>query len=1341
MARYQFKLKVRTALLLMYLRASFYSYFKGYCTVRILMRSYHFLVVSLILGLPIAVTAEPKPKVRFQVESIGKLAGLNSTDILALYQDRNGYIWIGNRPGVSRFDGYTFKNYTEAQGIPLGPIHSIVEDGFGTIWIGGVNGLFYWQHGQFHPSGLAVENVRALKLGRQGELWVGGLGFVPFALSEGDQPLLKKGEKVVVKPIQSRQEWESAIGNFRVWALDIDRKGNVWLGLDNRHASYDGQELRIHWKDTSIIHQYRAIAAFDQDSVFWGSEDTPALFLKGGELTPVAETTRSAATYIIAKTDSATYFLTTFQLLELKQGRWTILHTFEDYQSLYFQNMIKDREGNFWIGAVGDLLKLSPNAFEVVRLQDTPLLGSMHCIEQLNSGEIYIGGNRGTISRFDKDTPTFLYQLEVPSNSIVGAIAEHQDGLWFATSMGGLVFRKDGLSQVFTTREGLSDNGQYFLFEDKVGDLWSGGDGSISKVVRAPDGVIRFENYIAAYPGVDTDFPVFRDIFQGPGGRIWAIGDKGLYVIEGEDLVHSSITGASNPNPILTAVQEYNGQIWLSTQGEGLWQCQFESSKQLKVIRRWTSDEGLLSNVLFDLHMDKLKRMWVVSQGGICQIDLQDQFERVECFDKRDGWIDEASAHFRLLESEDSLLWAVSKTSIVNFPLYNLSTNPIKPQAFVNAVRLLDTEADIYQFSVQPEDKHLLPQELILPYHKNFLEFQFSTTSHTQVDKNKFRYQLEGMNESWSSPSEDRSVLYSDLRPGLYTFHLMAANNDGVWGEEVRFSFRILSPLWWRWWAILAYTVALTWGIFKLYRFQLSRQVTLLENKRLRELDQIKTNLYTNITHEFRTPLTVILGMTEQLQKEVKNTTLHKLQLIKRNGQQLFELINQMLDLSKLESGYMQLNLIQADIVSYLNYLVGSFTSYAEQQEIDLHFSSRKERLKMDFDPKVIQQVLSNLLSNALKFTPAGGEIWVELDEIDDYFYLKIRDTGEGIDQEQLRHIFDRFHQIDTSTTKVHGGTGIGLALVKEWVDHMQGRINVWSEKGIGTTFLLELPISREAPLSQTPRVEAEVAAVQASSSFSSAMNPLNLPLVLLIEDNADVAQYLRMALAGHYQCIYAADGRTGVDMAWAQIPDLIISDVMMPQMDGYEVCRTLKSDYRSNHIPIILLTAKVEYEDRITGLTQGADAYLAKPFAEEELLIRMEKLLDLRKQLQQRYSQTPLLDRSPPIKTESTKDPFLEKLELAILEHLDKENFGSEELAKVLFLSRSQLHRKIKALTGKSTSIYLRMTRLREAQKLLAKPHLSISEIAYRVGFKSPVYFSQIYKETFGVPPSEQRL
>ena len=321
-------------------KVTYLSYFPGYCYRSILVLVCQILLAGFTIGQTASSTAVSNPKLRFQVESVGKLAGLNSTDIQALYQDQDGYIWIGTKPGVSQFDGYTFRNYTKVEDQVMGPIHSIIEDRSGTVWIGGLNGLFYRQNGQFHSCQIPFKNIRGLGLGHNGEIWVVGLGFVPFQLSELDQQQLKQGESVHIQPILSRSDWEEAIGNFRTWTLDIDGHGNVWFGLDNRHASYDGEELQIHWKDTTVVHQYSAIAAFNQDSVFWGSEDTPALFQKNGRLRPVAETTNAAVTYIITKTDSATYFLTTFQLLELKRGRWTILHTFDDYASLYFKKMI-----------------------------------------------------------------------------------------------------------------------------------------------------------------------------------------------------------------------------------------------------------------------------------------------------------------------------------------------------------------------------------------------------------------------------------------------------------------------------------------------------------------------------------------------------------------------------------------------------------------------------------------------------------------------------------------------------------------------------------------------------------------------------------------------------------------------------------------------------------------------------------------------------------------------------------------------------------------------------------------------------------------------------------------
>lgn len=1278
---------------------------------------------------------------RYKAESIGRLEGLNSSDISALYQDKDGYIWIGNKPGVSRFDGYVFKNYTLAADQFLGTIYGIAEDTNGVLWVGGTNGLFYFLNGKFHPTAIPSTNIRVLKLGQKGEIWIGGLGFVPFSLSSRDLSQLIQAHEIRITPIVTIKEWELKIGNFRLWAMDVDLNGEVWFGLDNVFASFDGKQLHNHWEDRSVIHKYEAIAAFGRDSVFWGSQETPAIFLKNGEVSVVPQTTDAPYTYIITKTDSATYFLNPLQLLELKHGRWSILHTFDEFSTLYFKNMVLDREGNFWIGGEGDLIKLTLNPFQLKASVAPPGSLSNHSINGSADGSVLIGCSGGQVIRFKGRSNYPILQLNVPKTSIVSDIQEDKKGqMWYATSMGGLVCESNDGYQQYTTEEGLNDNGQYFLYENEQGSLWSGGDGGINRIRFGEAGHILFDNYIAAQAGTDPDFPVFVDMFETDDKSVWAISDKGLYRIEDKALALWSFNASETPQPIITAVKKDSEQLWFSTQGEGLLQCRINSAQGPEVIRQWTTEDGLLSNVILDIHIDKKGRIWVVSQGGICYLEFIEGQTKIKCFDPVDGWVDEASAQVRLHESQDSLLWAVTRRSSLYFPLYDLPTNLVEPKAFLNEVLLFDGKEDLYQYSAQPEEKQLLPRQLVLPYHKNFLEFRFSATSHTKSGKNKYQFRLEGLDQNWSKPTENREATYSGLRPGYYDFQVRAANNDGLWGDSSSFSFRILPPIWWRWWSILIYVVGIVAAVYAIYNFQLSKNIALVENRRLKELDQVKSTLYTNFTHEFRTPLTVILGMTQQLRQEVKKVALLKLDAIQRNGRHLAELINQMLALSKLESGQMQLEPVQADIIAYLRYLSASFDSYAEQSGISLAFETTDSQIIIDYDPKVIQQIFSNLLSNALKFTPPDGQVTIEVTERDHFLQLKVKDSGEGIPVDHQAKIFDRFYQLNSSSTRKKEGTGIGLALVKEWVELMKGKIEVESEVGIGSTFTIVWPITRQALFDDSltfASVSEKLSILPVGNEFSKLSD---LPLVLVVEDHADIVQYLQFALIHQYTCIHAENGLVGLEMAFEKIPDLIICDIMMPEMDGYEVCRRLKTDERTNHIPIIMLTAKVETRDRITGLMKGADAYLTKPFVEEELLIRMQNLLELRRQLQKKYAGELIGSNSWPELINGTTEPFLKKVEALIIENLEQENFGPNELARGLFLSRSQLHRKIKALTDKSTSIYVRMIRLREARKLLALSSLSVSEIAYQVGFKSPIYFSQVYRETFHQSPSEGR-
>jgi signal transduction histidine kinase/DNA-binding response OmpR family regulator len=587
-------------------------------------------------------------------------------------------------------------------------------------------------------------------------------------------------------------------------------------------------------------------------------------------------------------------------------------------------------------------------------------------------------------------------------------------------------------------------------------------------------------------------------------------------------------------------------------------------------------------------------------------------------------------------------------------------------------------------------------------------------------------------------------------------------------------------------------------GLFTAYRRQqkarkaLAGQNALIrqQSEQLRTLDSAKSRFFTNVSHEFRTPLTVILGLTEQLElantssssdSNLKNHAGHsspagvKLQeslvLIRRNGESLLRLINQILDLSKMDNGVLKAHWQRGDIVAYLQYLTESFYSLAQERDVRLVFYPETKYLEMDYDAEKMQAIVTNLLSNALKFTGRTGKVVLHVKlappaQSDpagpECLQLVVRDTGKGIPEAELPHIFDRFYQVDDSTTRRGEGTGIGigLAYVKELVQLLGGGISVESTVGMGSSFRLLFPIQKQAEVSALP-VPLQSATrlsplfTQPASTLSDASpRPTDAPSsksLLLIEDNPDVAAYLRSLLEADYQIEWADNGQAGIDKAIAFIPDIIISDVMMPEKDGYEVCDILKNDERTNHIPIILLTAKAAQSDKIVGLRKGADAYLEKPFHREELMIRLEKLVELRTILQARYASNRAMRSGaenlrvdlPAAKAHESlpiQDPLLERLHQIVLQRLGDARLDTALLCRQLQLSNIQLHRKLKALTGETPLQYIRQVRLSRARHMLQTTSLNVSEIAYETGFNDPNYFSRLFQEHFGETPVSAR-
>lgn len=540
-------------------------------------------------------------------------------------------------------------------------------------------------------------------------------------------------------------------------------------------------------------------------------------------------------------------------------------------------------------------------------------------------------------------------------------------------------------------------------------------------------------------------------------------------------------------------------------------------------------------------------------------------------------------------------------------------------------------------------------------------------------------------------------------------------------------------------------------AFFELEKSKILQQQKAQKAAQLEELDHLKTAFYTNITHEFRTPLTVIMGMTDNIKGHQREKD-----LIQRNSSNLLDLINQLLDLSKLDAGHKQIHYLQADIVPFLQYLTESFYSLAMEKGIQIRFSSKEASIVMDFDETKIQYIVNNLISNAVKFTEEGGQIdsvlSVENRQGTNHLKIQIKDTGIGIKPEKTAHIFDRFYQAHDSH-KGGYGTGIGLTICKEITELLGGSIQVESVLDKGTTFTVLLPISNQAEL--LPQLDLKIESVPLPippDSPALKKEELGQPIILVVEDNRDVAEYIKTILQNDYRVELANNGQSGIDKAFDLIPDIVIADVMMPKKNGYEVTYALKNDQRTSHIPVVILTAKATEVDKLHGLQSGADAYLKKPFNKAELLVRLENLLKLKKEIQDNYSvpkinrpanskgTTKVLLKEKPV-SQSLDDQFIQLLHQEIEKRLDDPTLTISDLCTATGLSHSQLYRKLKALTDQTPVHFIRTYRLHKAEILLRKGNYNVSEVAYLVGFNDPNYFSRTYSQEFGRPPSEVRV
>lgn len=799
-----------------------------------------------------------------------------------------------------------------------------------------------------------------------------------------------------------------------------------------------------------------------------------------------------------------------------------------------------------------------------------------------------------------------------------------------------------------------------------------------------------------------------------------------LYQVrEGEPVMDTRTTGVS-AGP--------NGDIWVSS-SVGVY--------PLFSIKKLDLSQLIETSPVDELQIDDQNNIWVTTQDGLYYFN-QDIERFPVRFSSEDGLKDNFFRGLGFKQLSNGTFLIGQQNGFCRFNPESSSDPELSPKLALTSFKVFQEEK---QFE---KDKPFL-EEIELAYDQNFITLGLAILKSDPLDRRWLAYQMEGVDKDWVYPGTFKnSVDYTDLGPGHYTFKFKGGVYDGAWNYAEQELKIVITPPWWKtWWAYVIYVAIGIAILFALRQYDMRRLSAKNEVKRLSELDRLKTNLYTNITHEFRTPLTVIQGMADQLDDKTKAKD-----LILRNSKNLLRLVTQMLDMAKIESGNMKLQFIRQDIVPFLRYLTESFHSYAETKHIQLSFYSEVKSLEMDYEPDKLQHIVSNLLSNAIKFTPEHGQVILHVKGLNGNqdVQVKVQDSGIGIPQSFRSKIFDRFFQVEDSQTNHTTGTGIGLSLTKELVELMNGTIAVESEENVGTEFFVTLPVKQAGEVKDmrheaTPAIEASLpqAGVGAREVYSDLDEPANgtadRPLLLIIEDSPDVAFYIKTCLQEEYEIRIAENGQLGIDKALEIIPDIIISDVMMPKKNGYQVTQELKNDKRTSHIPIILLTAKADMSSRLEGLERGADAYLSKPFHKKELLIRLRSLIKLRQKMQARYNNVEV--EIPPATEDvglQIEDAFLKEVREVVEANLNDTEFNVSLLCREIGVSQSQLYRKVKALTNQSIASHIRTIRLQHGKRLLETTDYTVSEVAYEVGFKDPFYFSKTFSQAYGYPPSETR-
>lgn len=1272
-------------------------------------------------------------------------SGLPGNSVFALCQTGDGYLWIGTQDGLARFDGLRFEVYNKGNTPQLtcNVIRSLFEDREGNLWIGtATGGLTRYSHGGFfhYPIGgcPALSGISSIGQDRDGILWIGSFSNGLASLENGEFKHYTEKQGLPSHRVRS-------IGNSPGGQLMVaTRKGIVRVDGPGRFT-----QIETPPRDTSIT---TALPARDGSSI-WTGTVSHGLFNSNGS-TITHYTTADGLPHptvisLLADRQQNLWIGTDGGGLTRRAGK-----TFSTIQSGnglacgFVYSLLEDREGSLWVGTLdGGLHQMRDSEFTTFTTGEGLHHDAVHCVFQDLNQDVWIGTRDG-LNRFHNAR---LSEAPFFRGKAVMSICQADDrALWVGTWDG--LFRCAAGDMSKPSRvTGLRDQ-RIRCITSAGKEIWIGTERGLCRYQEGKTSWFDAQNHLA---GDSIQF-----IHRDRDGLLWIGSDGGINMIDGEE-ISTWKSGLKETTPLAYCMHEDNdGTLWLGTDSGLL---------RLKDGRATLFDDrsGLRDNHIYSILEDNNSCLWLAGRYGISRVRKQDfaallagQIDRLQpmTFNEKHGMRSRWCTG-NATQTRDNRFWFPTSIGVSVIAPDRIKASPHPPAPLIEKIV---ANGELIPIPAALSDN----SPLELDPGKKRLEFYYTAISFINPQEITFKIRLKGYDDDWVDMGTARNTTYTALPPGNYTFEIMAANAGGMSNPNAVTLPLRLKPFFYQtpWFIMLSVFVLLllVMAVYRLrirqLRVQKKKLTTLVEQRtrelrqsndlieaknrqleiqseQLKELDEAKSRFFANISHEFRTPLTLLMGPLEQLitdypDKQVKS----KASLMLRNSRRLLGLVNQLLELARIDSGKTRLDPSVQDLVSFLRGIVDCFQPLAQQQNIRLNFQAGEETITIAFDQEKLEKVISNLLSNAFRHTPAGGDIGVSLEgKSDEMVSITVTDTGSGIAPDELPHIFDRFYRGQGPLAHGSAGSGIGLSLSKELVELHNGTIAVRSDcadgPGRGTEFIIQLPKADVEPPETVPQEDSP-------EQPPATGDARERPLILVVEDNADMRQYIKASLAEEFEVAEAEDGRRGIQETQKLLPDLVLSDITMPHTDGYQLCRALKNDILTSHIPVILLTARAEEAQIVEGLDAGADDYLTKPFNAAQLRQRCQNLILLRQQHQWEKKNT--LSLRPEKLRESTLDnDFFDTLLNTVESHIEDSDFNVEALSTRLDMSPSTLYRKILGLTGQTPNRFIRSIRVKRAAHLLETGNGNISEIAAKVGIPDQSYFAKCFKEEFLCAPS----